>query len=860
MPVKKPHPPRSAQWLLTKVSVFNEQFKLLTDFELEYDALSAQKGLLHASAWYWMQTLYVLCTYLTFCLNWSVAMIKNYLSASLRHMKKDKIYTIITIAGFAFGITFFMLISLYVNYELTYENHHAKADRVYRMVRDRYAHTPAPLGPALQDNFPEIEAYAQLLQSRKNLVSYKNSHFIEDTFHWAGPDIFTIFTIPFVKGDPETALRDPHSIVLSETAAYKYFGYENPLGKTLMIDDRVSFTVKGVFSDMPANSHFVMDFIAPYMDWIALYNNNVFGWSGNFSYTYVLLREGTNPDLLEEKIHSVVTAPLCEQAGYPLPAEHYFLLQNIKDIHLHSHRQQEISANNTVESITLFSVIAFIILVIACINYVNLATARSMRRSKEVGLRKLVGANKKQVIYQFLTESAIVALLALCIAVIGTIVLLPKFNHMIGRSLSFSPFTDSRLFFGLAGIVILSGLIAGSYPALCISGFTPITVLRGSFMYSDTGKKLQNFLVMFQFAITIVLFIATFTIKDQLIFMKSTDPGYEKDHIVIMDVGDEAARKNIEAIKTDLKQHPHIQMVSTSFRLPNDIDTFIGRPLNEKKPEESITIYYNFVDYDYIDLFGIELSEGRNFSREFSSDAEGVYLVNEAAVKAAGWEEPVGYLFEPNHVRPGRIVGVMKDFHLHSLHSPIDPVYLMLRPGNFTKLAIKIDAAGIPESLAYIKSVMKKYAPHYPFEYSFFDEVFDQAYHAEERTMDVFTSFAVLAIGIACLGLIGLSSYTAGQRKKEIAVRKVLGASVSGIVTRLSANYVKWVVVSNLLAWPAAYMLMNKWLSNFAFRTEIHFWLFPLSGLFAMAVALMTVSYQTIKAAYANPVQSLKHE
>lgn len=860
MPAKEKHPPLVAQWLLSRLYVFNEQFNLLNDFELEYDALYSKKGSVYAAGWYWLQTLHVLLSYLNIILNWSVPMFKNYLRTSLRNIKKDKGYSFLNIAGFALGITFFILIALYVQYELSFENHYEKADSIYRVVRDRYAHTPSPLGPAIKENFLEVEASAQLLQSRKKLVSYQDKHFLEGTFYWAGPDIFKIFTIPFVQGNPETALQDPNSIVLSEDAAHKYFGSENPMGKTLTILDRADYIVTGVFSNMPANSHFTMDIVAPFMDYFKLHDDDVYGWGGNFSYTYVLLGEGTSPAQLEEKIQSVITTPLFERAGYPPPTELWFHLQNIKDIHLHSHRQQEISANNSMESIILFSVIAFFILVIACINYVNLAMARSMRRSKEVGLRKVVGANKKQLIYQFLTESAIVALLALCIAIVSTFVLLPTFNHIIGRSLSFSPFTNPGLFFGLIVIVLFSGLIAGSYPALCISGFKPVNVLRGSFIYSDKGKKLQNFLVMFQFAVTILLFISTVTIRNQLIFMKNADAGYQKDHIITMDIRDEAAMRNIDAIKGELEQHPSVQMVSTSFRLPNDIDTFIGRPLNEQKPEEDITIYYNFVDYNYIDLFGIELSEGRNFSREFPSDAQGVYLVNEAAVKAAGWEEPVGHLFEPHHVAPGRIVGVVKDFHLHSLHSPIDPVYLYLWPGNFNKLAIKINSAGIPESLKYIKSVMKKYSPHYPFAYTFFDDVFDQAYHAEERTMDVFTSFAILAIAIACLGLIGLSAYTAGQRKKEIAVRKVLGASVSNIVTRLSGNFVRWVVIANIVAWPSAYFLMHMWLNNFAFQTRINLWLFPLSGLFALAVALMTVSFQIIKAAHADPVKSLRHE
>ena len=408
--------------------------------------------------------------------------------------------------------------------------------------------------------------------------------------------------------------------------------------------------------------------------------------------------------------------------------------------------------------------------------------------------------------------------------------------------------------------MIFVGLFAGSYPAMSVSGFKPITVLSGVFTRSSKGKALRNILVLFQFSITIILFICTLAIKEQLILVKKMDVGYSKEHIITMSIRDQAVRDNVEAIKTELLQYSDIIAVSTSIRLPNDIDTFMSRYLNDNKPDERITIFYNHVDYDFVNLFDIQIVEGRGFSRDFPSDDNGVFLVNEAAVRVAEWESPIGQPFTDWSGETGEIVGVMKDFHLHSLHSPIEPLYLFLNPGSFSKISIKINPYNIPATVNYVKGVMKKFLPNYPFDYTFFDEEFDHAYHTEQRMMNVFSSFAVLAILVACLGLFGLTAFTAEQRTKEIGVRKVMGASVSRIVLLLSKELIRWVVLANTFAWPIGYFLMIKWLKNFTYRVDLNLYLFLSATVLALVVASLTVVVQSLKAAYANPVDSLKYE
>ena len=852
--------PSVRRWILGRMLRNSIREAALKDFEERFDFVSGNRGRFVSFFWYWFQIIVLLPSFIGDMFYWRIAMLKNYLFIALRNLKKNRIYSSLNIIGLAVGLAAFILIALYVQYELSFDKYHENSDRIYRVVREDSTFTPAPLGPALTENFPEVVAVTRIIQSKNMLISHEQDHFLEDEFYWAGPATFEIFTIPFIKGDPQTALDDPSAILISARIAAKYFGNEDPLGKVLTVNNRTNFTVSGIFSGMPANSHFVMDIIVPYVTYFQITNNDITRWRSNFSYTYFLLQEGTNPEGFENKIHPTIERPLFEQAGFKEPYPKMYSIQPITEIHLHSHRMQEIGVNNDIIYILLFSAIAFLILFIACVNYMNLATARSIRRASEVGMRKVVGAQRKQLIVQFLSESVAMTFLAMFLSLIIIVLALPAFNSLVERQLSINPVANPQFFLGLVFIVFIVGLFAGSYPAMRVSGFRPISVLSGAFTKSSKGLALRNILVLVQFSITIILIICTLTVREQLDFVKNMDVGYSKEQIITLGVRDRAVRQNIQAIKTELLRYSDVVAVSTSGRLPNDIDTFTSRDWTGRNPDEPIPIFYNTTDYDFIDLFDIQIVEGRNFSRDFPSDEKSVFLVNEAAVRVAEWESPIGRKLTHWRGDTGKIVGIMKDFHHHSLHRPIDPLYIFLDASDYSTVSIKIKSIHIPATIDYVESVMKKFSPNLPFDYSFFDDVFERAYNTEQRMVSIFSSFAILAILIACLGLFGLAAFAAEQRTKEIGIRKVVGASVPKIILLLSKEFIRWVVLANIIAWPVAYFAMNRWLQNFAYRIDLSVLLFLFAAVVALIISGLTVSVQSVKAAAANPVEALKYE
>ncbi len=788
-------------------------------------------------------------------------MFKNYFLVALRNLDRQRMYSALNIVGLAIGMAAFLLIALYTQYELSFDTYHQHSDRIYRIVRDGRTLTPPPLGPALTENFTEVEAVARIIQDKNTLISRGDNHFLEDKFYWAGADIFRIFSLPFVHGNPETALRDTSSIVISQTAARKYFGDQNPMGETLIINDTRDFKITGVFADMPANSHFTMDVIVPYEDYFKGTKLDITSWNSNYTYTYFLLREGSSPEALQSDIHQYIEIPLLEKYGVPKPyPENFYFVQSIRDIHLNSHREQEISVNNDMMYIYLFSSIAVLILFIACINYVNLTTARSTRRGKEVGMRKVVGARRNQLIQQFMGESFFLILIALCLTLLIVNLALPVFNNLVERQLSMAAMLEPQFLLMLVMTVLFVSLLAGGYPAISISRFKPITILKGALATGKTGRILRNILVLFQFSVTIGLFICTLTINNQLNFVNNYDVGYSKDNIVNLRIRDKSVRSNIETIKAELLQNPNVISVAASHRLPNNIDGFTSQALDPEIPDQETSIYYNTADYDFIDLYDIEIVQGRNFSRDLTSDVQGVFLVNEAAVRAGNWESPLEQTMTHWSGETGKVVGVMKDFHLRSLHSPIPPLYVFLAPNNFSYLSIKVNPANIPATLDYVESVMKKFSPNFPFEYTFFDQEFAKAYHPERRMVNIFSSFAILAIIVACLGLFGLSAFSAQQRTREIGIRKIMGASVARITALLSREFVRWVLLANLVAWPVAWVAMDRWLQNFALQTEQSVLIFLLAALMALLIAILTVSVLSVKAASASPIKALRYE
>jgi len=795
-------------------------------------------------------------------------MFKNYLKIAVRNIVKHKAYSFINIIGLALGMASCILIFSYVLYELSFDRYHENADRIYRLgLRGRQgekvisiALSNAPTAPALIEEYPEVENAVRFYSAPKTLVEYGDKRFYDEGILYADKTVFDVFSWPMLKGNPNTALTTAYSVVITAEMAEKYFGDEDPMGKVLAVNSRNNFVVSGVFENMPPNSHFKMDVVVPYVTYFQVYGPDITSWMSNFCYTYALLRDGTDPAAFESKIHPVIERPLYRQAGMKEPFPRLYQIQPVTEIHLRSHREQEISVNNDIKYVWLFSSIAFLILFIACVNYMNLATARSIRRGREVGMRKVVGARRGQLILQFLGESLATAFLAMGLSLILIKSTLPAFNSLVERRLIFNPAADPQLFLGLVGIVFFVGLFAGSYPALSLAKFKPASVLARSFSRSAKGSALRNVLVLAQFSISIILIVCTLTVRDQLEFINQADVGFSREQIITLPVRDDSIRRNIGAIKTELLRNTGIMDVTAAHRLPNDIDNFTSRDWTGRNPDEPITIYYNMADSDYVNLFGLEIIEGRNFSREFSSDPGGAFLVNETAVKVAEWDTVIGRKMTHLGRQSGTIVGVLKDFHLHSLHRPIEPLYIFYNPGSFSNIAIKIRTADIPATLAYAESVMKRFSPSFHFAYKFFDEVFARAYVTEQRMGKIFRSFAVLAVIIACLGLFGLAAFAAEQRTKEIGIRKVLGASVSKITLLLSREFIRWVLLANLIAWPIAYLAMSRWLQNFAYRTHMGIAVFLISGSAVLLIASLTVSYQALKSAQTDPVGTLRHE
>ncbi len=854
------HPPKSAKFLLRILSSREKYDAYIGDIEEIFFERINHFGVKMAKRWYWWEVIKAIPRFLTESIRWRTIMFKNYLKVAIRIIGRHKGYSLINMAGLAVGLAAFILIALYVQYELSFDKYHEKSNRIYRVVRPGRAVTPPPLGPTLMQEFPEVLSAARIIMSQNVLVSPGEEHFLEDKVYWVDPETFEIFSIPFMKGDPKTALNDPSAILLSAGTAVKYFGSNDPMGKVLRIGERHVYKVSGIFLDMPANSHFVMDVVLPLTSYFQITSNDMTSWYKNYIYTYFLLHEGVDPDSLENKFPALLKKfkyKGSEIENRDIPT---WSAQPLSKIHLHSHLRQEIEANNDVKYILLFSSIAFLILFIACVNYMNLATARSVQRGKEVGMRKVVGARRSQLVKQFLGESTALTLLAMVISIIIVLLALPAFNRLVERQLSLNPATNPQLLLGLVVIIIFVGLFAGSYPSMVISGFRPISVLSGAYIRSSKGSGLRNILVLSQFSITIILIVCTLTVKKQLNFVKNTDVGYSKEQIITLSVRDKAVRQNIQTIKTELMRYSDVTAVATSDNLPNNIDNFTHPDWLNTDPDADIPIYYNTADYDFIRLFDMKIVEGRNFSMDFPSDKKGAFLVNEAAVKAAGWESPIGREIVHWRGDTGKIVGIMEDFHLHSFHRPIDPLYIFLDENDFSYISVKTKSANIPATIDYVKGVMKKFSPKYPFVYSFFDDLFEKAYQTEQRMFAIFGSFAVLAIIIACLGLFGLTSFATEQQTKEIGIRKVLGASIGGIITQLMSNFLKWVIVGNLIAWPIAYFAMTKWLQNFAYRTGIGIWTFVVPAALVFIIALCTTSYQSIKAAMANPVDSLRYE
>jgi putative ABC transport system permease protein len=872
---KKAHrPQRFTRWILSRMRRYNEEFLWAGDIEEEFKERATKKGIRRARCWYRRQVLKTIPSYIKYFIKWSLIMFRHYTITAWRYVKRQKIYSIINIVGLALGITFFILIMLYIQYELSFDRYNHNARLIYRVAKElppghthggktMMVNTTPPLAPTLMAEFPEVESAARFCRRRNILLTHEKNHFLEEEIFFTDPQVFDIFSISLVAGNPQTALADPYSIILSQKTATKYFGSENPFGKILRCGDSLELKVTGILKNMPQNSHFIMDIIVPFETLGTISNLDLNSWQNNFCATYLLMAEGSHPDVLESKIPELYRKyanPENWPGGrrYARP-----FLQSLTMIHLHSDLDGELAPNNDIKNIYLFSTIALLILIIACINYMNLTTACSAQRGKEVAVRKVVGAQRHQLIKQFYGESMIFTLIALAASLVLICFLLPAFNAFVERDLSLSLLNNPVLILGVILVVAFVGLLSGSYPALLISSFLPVFGLKRQILRGKRGRVLRNTLVIFQFAVSIGLIICALVVQQQLGFIKNQEVGYDKDQIVVIRLHDQNVKKRLDALKSELKANPDVMAVTATDTLPNNIQSEIG-PKWPGMPEDYgfFDIYISYVDEEYLDVYGMDLVQGRNFSQGFPSDTQSAFIFNEALVKALEWEQPLGREFQNWDGETGRIVGVVKDFNFHSLHRHIDPMCLYYRKDQrwIYYLSAKIRGDHIPETLGFMEKTWKTFSPAYPFDYSFFDDIFDRAYRSEHRLGNMFRVFSMLAVVIACLGLFGLAAFTAEQRTKEIGVRKVLGATQKSIFMLLSKEFTKWVLIANFFAWPIAYLAMNKWLQSFAYRAPLAPWIFALATALTMAVALGTVTMQTAKVASTNPVEVLRYE
>jgi putative ABC transport system permease protein len=801
-------------------------------------------------------------------------MIKNYLKIAYRNIRKHLGYSLINVTGLAIGMACCILILLFVFDELSYDKFHENHDRIYRVTRKWFnadgvvnlhlGHVAPPVAPLLENDFPEIVHAVRFVGVDGLLVGTEAAFYEESRFFFTEEDVFDVFTLDMIAGDPETALADPFCVVITKEMAERYFGSQDPMGKSITIQaagQRADMKVTGVMKPIPHNSHFHADFLGSFKTYEAVVGDEEMQrWASNNYATYLLMQEGYDIDRLKSQLDPFIDRHMSQGMSEKTKLE----LQRLTDIHLYSHLDSEIEANSDITYVYVFSIIALFILLIACVNFMNLATARSAGRAKEVGLRKVIGAQRPQLIRQFLSESIMTAIISLLIAIGIVLVVLPPFSQFLGRDLNLNLSTNVSLFLSLFLIAIMVGLVAGIYPAVFLSAFKPIRVLKGRLEAGKKGFSFRTVLVVFQFAISIALIICVSVVSSQLEFMRTRNLGFDEEHVVVLP-GSPAIHERLESFKTRLLQNPNILGVSAASRVPSGrlLDSSGAQVLSgETSQPISFRIAMVMVDYDYIPTFRMEMAAGRNFSREMGTDPEQAFILNETAVKRIGWdsvEEAIGKGFAYGR-RSGQIIGVVKDFHFESLHQEISPIVMFMAASIHNKISVRIGPENIPRIMAFLKDIWAEMRPNFPFSYYFIDENFDQLYKSEEKLGRIFGYFAFLSVLIGCLGLFGLASYSAERRTKEIGIRKVLGASAAGITYLLSKEFTKWVLLANVVAWPAAYLIMSRWLQNFAYRSGIGLGTFILAGGVALAIAFLTVAYQAVKASIADPITALKYE
>jgi putative ABC transport system permease protein len=802
-------------------------------------------------------------------------MLKNYLKIAYRNFIRHKLYSFINVFGLAIGLSICMIISLWVLRELSYDRFHENASRIYRIERELfrdnlYSRWPITGGyykRALIEDYPEIVNAVRFWKRELAIKDYKNVVHRQEMFA-VDNSLFEMFDFHLEEGDEKTALKEPMTVVLTRENAVKYFGIGDAVGKSLPFewqDKLIDFEVTGILEKVPENSHIHFDMLIS----MANYKEDVYdSWRGNYLYTYVLVAENTLKHDLEEKLRTFVTQRLEPHYGDLLLQDrsiHEVLKMHLfplRDIHLHPSANWEVEAGGNISSVYIFSCIAVLILIIACMNFVNLSTARASKRGKEVSLRKTVGAERHQLRVQFVQESVLIAFVSLVLALFMSSLFIQAYNVIFAENLSISLLLQLKNLIILVGVTFAVGVLAGLYPAYYLTRFEPVEVMKGSPMSGGGKSVFRRNMVIIQFSISIILIVGVFTIYKQMRYIQTRSLGFDKENVVIIPVRSQQIAQNYGSFRNELTQNSQIISASASSEVPAD-SHYSNNYVSRLESEEPISLILFACDYDYVETYRMKILAGRAFSRDLGTDTEGTIILNASAAHRIGWmpEEAVGKKLEGAYSEsPAQVVGVVENFHFKSLRREVEPMALLLYPDYIRDISVRIKPGDVGRTLNFIQQKWEILFPGEQFEYSFLDNRINQLYESEKKMQDLFVIFSALSILVACLGLLGLVSFTAELKTKEIGIRKVLGASTGNVVMLLSKEFIQWILLANIVAWPLAWLMMNKWLQNFAYRTNIGWIVFMLAGFVTMLIAIFTFIFQTVRTACAKPVDSLRYE
>ena len=872
-------PPILAEWLLGILLKDKTAKSPLGDFEEFFQIVYEEKGRLAAYKWYWGQVLSILPRVFLNSILWGFVMLNNYLKIAFRNLFKSKGYSLINISGLAIGIACSLVILLYVQGEFSYDEFHEDAEDIYRIAwtgNSAQTRTPHPMAEEMLRDFPEVIDVVSIspiwgpgLTRPVFTVRNGDKVFEESGFFSGDTNFFSMFSFKMIEGNPDQALKTIGGLVITESMAQKYFGNESVFGKRLMINENPNFNmmITGVIEDVPENSHFKFDFLISYLTLKAINDegSDYYEWSDFGHYNYIKLEGGTDPKKVEQKIPKWVVPHLVgwneTDLNHMLAGNIGFQLQPLLDIHLHSNIKWELEANGDINYVYIFLSAAFLILLIACINFMNLTIARAMTRTKEIGIRKVVGAERNQLFYQFLGETIIAALIAIFISTILVYFTVPYFMDLTNSKLLLNTVIENSFLVDLIIIAIIAVVIAGSYPALYLSGLQPVKILKGEKLNDSAIQKISKGLVVFQFAVSIMLIISAQIVSSQLQYMSDKKLGFTKEQLVVIPLKGDELKTKYREIKDELKRHESIVNATAVSNVPGT--NFNRNGIRWIGEDDDISASEFFVDYDILETLEIELVEGRGFDLEQSTDANSAFILNETAARGFDWDTPVGKEIEylgDMFTRKGKVIGIVKDFHFKSLHNSIEPLVLQIAPNAFNYMIVRISTQDINNSLNILENVWKDFDSVHNFDYYFLEDSFNNQYKAEQQMQELFKYFTILAVFIAAMGLLGLSILSTRKRVKEIGIRKALGSSVPEILKLIVGDYLKLVLVANVISWPVVYYVMSHWLHKFAYKTEISILAFIAAGVLIIMITTLIVVLQAVKAANINPVDSLRSE